>query len=311
MDPEQAIEVSGLRKRFGPVEVLKGLDLRVPRGAVLALLGRNGAGKTTTVRILSTLLVHDDGSALVNGFDVATQANSVRGSIGLTGQQTAVDGYLTGRENLVLMGRLFRLGARAARRRAAELLELFDLVDAADRQVRTYSGGMRRRLDLSISLLAAPPVLFLDEPTTGLDPRSRNAVWDMARRLVREGTTILLTTQYLVEADELADRVAVVEEGRIVAEGTPAELKRQVGAERLAVTLRDAAAFKVARDVLADERPRTDERSLTLDLAVEYAKDVRRVLDRLGQAGVEADDLALHKPTLDDVFLALTDRKAG
>ncbi|NIJ12365.1 ABC-2 type transport system ATP-binding protein [Saccharomonospora amisosensis] len=311
MERTQAIEVTGLRKRFGELEVLDGVDLRVPRGAVLALLGPNGAGKTTTVRILSTLLRHDGGTALVNGFDVVTQADAVRASIGLAGQQTAVDRYLTGSENLVLMGRLFRLGARAARRRATELLELFDLAGAADRQVRTYSGGMRRRLDLAVSLLAAPPVLFLDEPTAGLDPRSRNAVWDTARRLVAEGTTILLTTQYLAEADELADRVAVVDGGRIIAKGTPAELKRQVGAERLTLTMTDAVAFGVAREVLAAERPMLDGRAFTLDVAVEYAKDVRRVLDKVAAAGVEPSELTLKKPTLDDVFLTLTGREGG
>ncbi|PXY35526.1 ATP-binding cassette domain-containing protein [Prauserella flavalba] len=307
---EQAIEVRGLRKSYGEVEVLKGVDLSVERGSLLALLGPNGAGKTTTVRILSTLLEPDDGVARVNGCDVVTQAAAVRGSIGLTGQQTAVDELLTGYENLVLMGRLFRLRAGAATRRARELLALFDLEDAADRLVRTYSGGMRRRLDLAISLVTSPPVLFLDEPTTGLDPRSRGDVWETVRDLLASGVTVLLTTQYLEEADQLAGHVAVVDDGRIVAEGSPAELKRQVGAERLELTFADEGALAAASRVLAAGEPRPGG-ALTLSLPVGHAKDVRRVLDELASSGVDPQQLFVAKPTLDDVFLTLTGQTTG
>ncbi|MFC4003538.1 ATP-binding cassette domain-containing protein [Prauserella oleivorans] len=310
MDPGQAIEVRGLRKAYGSVEVLKGVDLRVRRGSLLALLGPNGAGKTTTVRILSTLLAADSGTALVNGFDVVTQPANVRRSIGLTGQQTAVDGLLTGFENLVLMARLFRLRGTAPRKRARELLDRFGLDHAADRQVKTYSGGMRRRLDLAISLITAPPVLFLDEPTTGLDPRSRTEVWDTVRDLLAGGVTVLLTTQYLEEADQLADRVAVVDGGRIVAEGTPAELKQRVGAERLELTFGDAETVALARRILPAE-PADAERVLTVSVPVEHAKEVKQVLDRLAASGAEPEELFVAKPTLDDVFLTLTGASAG
>ncbi|PXY30047.1 ABC transporter [Prauserella coralliicola] len=307
---EQAIEVRGLRKSYGDVEVLKGIDLSVERGSLLALLGPNGAGKTTTVRILSTLLEPDGGVARVNGHDVVAQAAAVRGSIGLTGQQTAVDELLTGYENLVLMGRLFRLRTGAARRRARELLARFDLEDAADRLVRTYSGGMRRRLDLAISLVTSPPVLFLDEPTTGLDPRSRGGVWETVRDLLASGVTVLLTTQYLEEADQLAGHVAVVDGGRIVAEGSPSELKRHVGAERLELTFADERALAAASRVLAAEEPRAGG-PLALSRPVEHAKDVKRMLDQLAESGVEPDRLFVAEPTLDDVFLTLTGQPTG
>ncbi|SFP73652.1 ABC-2 type transport system ATP-binding protein [Amycolatopsis arida] len=307
---DTAIDVRGLRKSFGAVSVLEGVDLRVEPGRMLALLGPNGAGKTTTVRILGTLLRPDGGTATVAGYDVVRRARQVRRVIGLTGQQAAVDGLLTGRENLVLMGRLFRLAPAAARRRAGELLERFDLADAADRQVRTYSGGMRRRLDLAISLITAPAVLFLDEPTTGLDPRSRLAVWDTVRELMGTGVTILLTTQYLEEADQLADRVAVIDHGRVVAEGTADELKRRVGAERLELVFPAPPAFGIALRLLAAEQPRGDEPTLGLSLPVTGARDVRRILDRLAEAGAEPDRLAVSTPTLDDVFLTLTGHPA-
>ncbi|WP_431928815.1 ATP-binding cassette domain-containing protein [Amycolatopsis tucumanensis] len=297
------IEVSGLRKAFGGREVLGGVDLTVERGSVVSLLGPNGAGKSTTVRILTTLLAPDAGSVRVGGFDVVRQARDVRRIIGVTGQQTGVDRLLTGYENLVMMGRLFRLGTAAARRRASELLEKFDLTEAAGRPVKTYSGGMERRLDLAISMITAPPVLFLDEPTTGLDPRSRAGVWETVRDLLAGGVTVLLTTQYLEEADELADRVAVIDGGRVVAEGTPASLKQRVGSERLDLTFATAEAFEVARLVLGEAHA---GEGLVLNVPVDGARDVREVLERLDQAGAEVADLALTRPSLDDVFLSLT-----
>jgi ABC-2 type transport system ATP-binding protein len=306
MDPGYAIEARGLRKSFGEVEVLKGVDLHVERGTMLALLGPNGAGKTTTVRILTTLLAHDGGTATVAGHDVTRDSRAVRRAIGLTGQQTAVDGLLTGRENLVMMGRLFRLTPARARRRTGELLEQFDLGDAAERQVRTYSGGMRRRLDLAVSLITAPPVLFLDEPTTGLDPRSRNAVWETVRGLLGSGVTVLLTTQYLEEADQLADRVAVIDGGRVVADGTAAELKRRVGAERLQLTFSDGETVAVAHGALP-EAEASGERELSVPIG--QTADVRRVLEELAGLGVEPAHLAVVTPTLDDVFLSLTGRQ--
>ncbi|WP_435121575.1 ATP-binding cassette domain-containing protein [Amycolatopsis thermoflava] len=297
------IEVSGLRKAFGGREVLGGVDLTVERGSVVSLLGPNGAGKSTTVRILTTLLAPDAGTVRIGGFDVVRQAPDVRRIIGVTGQQTGVDRLLTGYENLVMMGRLFRLGAAAARRRATELLERFDLTEAAGRPVKTYSGGMERRLDLAIGMITAPPVLFLDEPTTGLDPRSRAGVWETVRDLLAGGVTVLLTTQYLEEADELADRVAVIDGGRVVAEGTPASLKQRVGSERLDLTFATAEAFEVARLVLGEAHA---GEGLVLNVPVDGARDVREVLERLDRAGADVADLALTRPSLDDVFLSLT-----
>ncbi|WP_431905797.1 ATP-binding cassette domain-containing protein [Amycolatopsis thermoflava] len=297
------IEVSGLRKAFGGREVLGGVDLTVERGSVVSLLGPNGAGKSTTVRILTTLLAPDAGTVRIGGFDVVRQAPDVRRIIGVTGQQTGVDRLLTGYENLVMMGRLFRLGAAAARRRATELLERFDLTEAAGRPVKTYSGGMERRLDLAISMITAPPVLFLDEPTTGLDPRSRAGVWETVRDLLAGGVTVLLTTQYLEEADELADRIAVIDGGRVVAEGTPASLKQRVGSERLDLTFATAEAFEVARLVLGEAHA---GEGLVLNVPVDGARDVREVLERLDRAGADVADLALTRPSLDDVFLSLT-----
>ncbi|SEO46383.1 ATP-binding cassette domain-containing protein [Amycolatopsis saalfeldensis] len=296
-----AIEARGLRKSYGDVHVLEGVDLSVERGTMFALLGPNGAGKTTTVRILSTLLDADGGTVTVNGHDVAGRKRKVREQIGLTGQDTAVDELLTARENLEMMARLFHLSAAAAKSRAVELLAQFDLVDAADRPVKTYSGGMRRRLDLAISLITSPPVLFLDEPTTGLDPRSRSAMWDAIRELLSNGTTILLTTQYLDEADQLADRIAVIDKGRVVAEGTAAELKRKVGTERLKLEFATAAEAARAHQIVG---------GVVLDTAVSVGIDqpaeVRRVLNQVADAGLETTGIELSEPTLDDVFTTLT-----
>ncbi|HEY8523384.1 MAG TPA: ATP-binding cassette domain-containing protein [Acidimicrobiales bacterium] len=313
---EYTVDVRGLRKSFGGREVLAGLDLRVRPGEVFALLGPNGAGKTTTVRILSTLLRPDAGRVVVAGYDVVAEPGAARGAISLTGQYTAVDQILTGRENLVMVGRLRRLGRAGARRRAAELLDQFGLADAADRRVATYSGGMRRRLDLAMSLVVRPALLVLDEPTTGLDPRSRRDVWEAVTALVSSGVTLLLTTQYLEEADALADRVAVIDRGRAVAEGTPAELKAQVGREtvELAYAGAEAAAraARAARALAAAGRgPAVVEeadRPVVRVAGDGTAEDVHRVLDAVAAVGAPADRLTLRRPSLDEVFLALTDR---
>ncbi|WHT21267.1 ATP-binding cassette domain-containing protein [Crossiella sp. CA-258035] len=306
MDSDAVISVSGLRKSFGSTPVLRGVDLTVRRGRMLALLGPNGAGKTTVVRILSTLLAADGGTALVNGAEVGRRPDRVRRMIGLTGQQTALDGLLTGRENLVMLGRLHRLSRRAAKARATELLAEFELAGAADRAVSGYSGGMRRRLDLAASLITAPPVLFLDEPTTGLDPRSRNTLWTAIERLLAEGTTILLTTQYLEEADRLADQVVLLDHGRVIAEGSPAELKATVGAERLELTFAGTAELDRALAALPAEALRHEGEAPRLSLAVDGARQLRQVLEQLETAGLEPTGLALTRPTLDDVFLSLT-----
>jgi ABC-2 type transport system ATP-binding protein len=302
-----AIEASGLRKSFGDVEVLKGLDLRVEPGSVLALLGPNGAGKTTTVRILSTLLAADQGTAAVAGHDVARDPAGVRGAISLTGQYAAVDEVLTGEENLRMMARLRHLGRRAARRRTADLLARFDLVAARDRRVATYSGGMRRRLDLAMSLVSNPPVIFLDEPTTGLDPRSRRDVWDAVAGLRASGVTILLTTQYLEEADRLADRVAVLDGGRIVAEGSAEELKAAVGSETVELLFADREALAGAVAALDDPRAHADVDKLGLAVPTDgAAHEIKRLLDLLADHDVAVERIELHRPTLDDVFLGLT-----
>lgn len=305
--PEYVIQVNQLSKSYGSNRVLDGIDLQVERGTMVALLGPNGAGKTTIVRILSTLLRPDTGRVLVDGHDVTTEPDKVRAVIGLAGQATAVDELLTGRENLVMMGRLYRLTARSANARAQELLEQFDLVEAAGRPAKTYSGGMRRRLDLAASLIAKPPVLFLDEPTTGLDPRSRLGMWDIIKNLLADGTTILLTTQYLEEADHLADRIVVIDVGKVIAAGTPSALKSTVGNDRLELTLGDADSFARAVSALGgsviDADP--DEFSATVVIK-ETHSDVRRALDTLADAGITVQTVAVHKPTLDDVFLSLT-----
>lgn len=302
-----AIEAKNLRKSYGKNEVLRGISLNVERGTMLALLGPNGAGKTTTVRILSTLLGFDKGTVTVEGFDVKKQSDEVRGVIGLTGQSAAVDEMLTGRENLVMMGRLYHLTAKSAKTRAQELLEEFDLVEAANRPAKTYSGGMRRRLDLAVSLIATPPIIFLDEPTTGLDPRSRIAMWDIINRLKKEGATILLTTQYLEEADQLADKIVVIDGGKVIAEGTAKELKGKVGHDRLELTFGGSATYKKAVTVLGKSVQESDaeEKSVTVVLK-DTNTDVRKVLDVLQKEKLKFDSMAVHKPTLDDVFLSIT-----
>ncbi len=307
---DYVIQAKGLMKSYGSNNVLKGIDLQVERGTMLALLGPNGAGKTTTVRILSTLLSFDGGSVSVEGYDVASEADKVRGVIGLTGQSAAVDELLTGRENLVMMGRLYRLTAKSAKERADELLEEFDLVAAADRPAKTYSGGMRRRLDLAVSLIAAPPVIFLDEPTTGLDPRSRLAMWDIIRRLMEKGTTILLTTQYLEEADQLADQIIVIDGGKVIAEGTAKELKSKVGKDRLELTFASAGTLKSAASALGKDVVDTDEKNRTVTVIIQDTNvDIKKALDTLASKKISLESMAVHKPTLDDVFLSLTGKQ--
>ena len=306
-----AIHVEGVTKRFGVTVALAGVDLDVAEGTVFGLLGPNGAGKTTLVRVLATLLAPDAGRAEVFGRDVVHEAAAVRRLLGLTGQFAAVDEILTGRENLQMFGRLFDLSRDEARRRAAELLERFELADAADRPARTYSGGMRRRLDLASSLLTRPRILFLDEPTTGLDPRSRNEIWAIVRELVREGTTIMLTTQYLEEADQLADRIAVIDHGRVIAQGTGNELKDRVGGQILEVELTSAAQRDEAQSVLAavgcgDPEPGERPDRLTLPAPRDGLELIEDAASALRQARIEVSDLGLRRPTLDDVFLQLT-----
>jgi ABC-2 type transport system ATP-binding protein len=307
---EYVIEVKNLTKSYGKTAVLKGIDLQVERGTMLALLGPNGAGKTTTVRILSTLLRFDGGTVTVEGHDVTAEADQVRRVIGLTGQSAAVDELLTGRENLVMMGQLYRLKAASAKARARELLEQFDLVEAADRPAKTYSGGMRRRLDLAVSLIATPPVVFLDEPTTGLDPRSRLAMWDIIKDLLADGTTILLTTQHLEEADQLADRIVVIDGGKVIAEGTPTALKSRVGNDRLELIFADDMTFERAVAALGRDVIDSNAKDMSATVAIQETNaDVKRALDMLAQAGIVVESLAVHKPTLDDVFLSLTGKQ--
>jgi ABC-2 type transport system ATP-binding protein len=309
-----AIEAEGLvkvyRSRRSQVRALDGVDLTVAEGTVLGLLGPNGAGKTTTVRILATLLKPDAGRATVAGFDVLRHPDQVRSVIGLSGQYAAVDENLTGRENLWLFGRLYQLRSAEAHRRADDLLVQFDLDEAGDRVVKTYSGGMRRRLDLASALIGRPRLLILDEPTTGLDPRSRLGMWDVIRDLVREGVTLLLTTQYLEEADELADQIAVVDHGRIIARGTADELKAQVGGERIEVVVRDRSAIGPARELLARDAgddTTLDEHTRKLTVPADGgAQTLVQVVRDFDEAGIHIDDIALRRPTLDDVFLALT-----
>ena len=309
-----AVVVEGLVKRFGGNTALGGVDLTVPEGTVLGLLGPNGAGKTTVVRILSTLLRPDAGRAQVAGLDVVGQADRVRATIGLTGQYAAVDEYLTGQENLEMVGRLYRLGKRESRLRAGQLLERFELTDAANRPAKTYSGGMRRRLDIAASLIARPRVLFLDEPTTGLDPRSRLAMWEFIADLVSDGTTILLTTQYLEEADRLADRMVVIDKGEVIARGTADELKAQVGGQRLELTVRTVEQLAVVTDALrplAHGELHGDQQTRRLSVPVTGGTDtLAEALRRL--SGVQADvlDIGLRRPDLDDVFLTLTGHAA-
>jgi daunorubicin/doxorubicin transport system ATP-binding protein len=309
-----AIEAVGLSKSFGPTRAADEVDLAVPEGAVYGLLGPNGAGKTTAIRMLATLLLPDAGEATVLGHNVVRDADAVRSRISLTGQFASVDQDLTGRENLVFLARLLGYSRPGARRRAGELLQAFGLEGAANRSVKTYSGGMRRRLDIAASVVVTPELLFLDEPTTGLDPRSRDQVWQIVRALAGRGTTVMLTTQYLDEADRLAGRIAVMDRGRVIAEGTSAELKASVGSGVLRVSLRDAGARpraeRALREVLgADPRPGSDASSLAIGAA--DAVDAARAVDELARAGVELASFSLDQPSLDEVFLTLTGRPAN
>ncbi|MFH8895324.1 ATP-binding cassette domain-containing protein [Streptomyces coeruleorubidus] len=305
-----AIYAEGLVKTFGDVKALDGVDLDVPEGTVLGLLGPNGAGKTTTVRCLTTLLRPDSGRAVVAGIDVLEQPDAVRRSIGLSGQFAAVDEYLTGRENLQMVGQLYQMRAKAAKERAAQLLEQFHLADAADRPTKTYSGGMRRRLDLAAALVVSPPVMFMDEPTTGLDPRNRQQLWEVIKQLVSGGTTLLLTTQYLEEADHLAHDIAVVDHGRVIAKGTADQLKARTGGERVEVVVHEREHIQAAAEVLAgfgkgDTTVEEHMRKLTAPVTG-GAKLLAEVIRELDTRGIEIDDIGLRRPTLDDVFLSLT-----
>jgi ABC-2 type transport system ATP-binding protein len=310
------IRTSGLVKHYGKVVALDGLDLSVPKGTVLGLLGPNGAGKTTAVRILTTLLDADEGSAEVAGLDVRAEPHKVRERIGLSGQTAAVDEHLTGFENLDMVGRLYHLGRQRSRARARELLDRFDLEEAANRPAKTYSGGMRRRLDLAAALVAEPEVLFLDEPTTGLDPRSRAQMWETIQELARGGSTVLLTTQYMEEADRLADDIVVIDHGRKIAEGNPDKLKAQIGGERVEIVVETQDEIPAAHSVLVDfcggeEEIQVDRQTRRLTAAVTGGVAVlRAVLQRLGEREIKAVDIGLRRPTLDDVFLSLTGHSA-
>lgn len=304
------IEVKNIQKSYGKLEVLKDVSFTVKQGSIVALLGPNGAGKTTTVRILSTLLKSNGGTAKISGYDVSTESDKVRSIIGLTGQSAAVDELLTGRENLEMMGRLYRLTKQSAKARADELLNEFDLVDAADRPAKTYSGGMRRRLDLAVSLIATPPVIFLDEPTTGLDPRSRIAMWDIIKGLVAKGTTLLLTTQYLEEADQLADKIVVIDNGVVIAQGTASELKGKIGNDRLELTFKDEKTLTAAKKALGKAVIEDGDKELTAVVLIKDTNsDMRKTLDILAEQKIKIDTMDIRKPTLDDVFLSLTGKQ--
>ncbi|MEX1655140.1 ATP-binding cassette domain-containing protein [Streptomyces pseudovenezuelae] len=300
-----AVSAVGLRKSYGDKVVLDGIDLRIPTGSVFALLGPNGAGKTTVVKILSTLVSADDGQALVGGHDLAADPQGVRAAIGVTGQFSAVDGLITGEENMLLMADLHHLSRRDGRRIAGELLERFDLTEAANKPASTYSGGMKRRLDIAMTLVGSPRIIFLDEPTTGLDPRARHTMWQIIRDLVSDGVTVFLTTQYLDEADELADSIAVLNDGRIVAEGTAEELKRLIPGGHVRLRFTDPDTYRSAASTLGEASH--DDEALTLQLPSDGSqRELRSILDWLDAAGVEADELTVHTPDLDDVFFALT-----
>ncbi len=311
---QQAIVVKNLRMSYGKLKVLDGINFTVEHGKILALLGPNGAGKTTTIRILSTLLLPDGGEASINGYDVTKHSGDVRANIGLTGQFAAVDEYLTGEENMHMMGRLYRLSMSDTKRRTNDLMKQFDLVEASKRPVKTYSGGMKRRIDLAMSLIANPPIIFLDEPTTGLDPRSRLTMWDIIKRLAKDGTTILLTTQYMDEADHLADSIVVIDEGKVIAKGTADTLKAQVGADRLEIVIGKKSSFEKAVAIIGKK----DGKSLQSDAerrVVSIAsgggvKKLKEVLQMLEDARIEVESVSLHRPTLDDVFLTLTGHAA-
>ena len=312
------IEATGLTKTYksktGPVHALAGLDLTVPRGTVKAILGPNGAGKTTVVKILTTLIRPDRGTAIVDGINVLDDPKAVRSIIGVSGQYAAVDENLTGFENLEMVGRLYHLGGAASRQRAQELIDLFELTAAGNRPVKGFSGGMRRRIDLAGALVFNPKILFLDEPTTGLDPRSRMALWGVINRLVENGTTVLLTTQYLEEADQLADSIAVIDDGKVIAEGTSDELKAQIGGHRVVIALVDSADAAAAREVLARYgagEPQVSSDGRGIDVAVtDGPPALQHVLADLRSAGIELHDAGMRRPTLDDVFLKLTGHKA-
>lgn len=304
---EYTIIVKGLRKSYKNQTVLDGLDFTVKKGTIFALLGPNGAGKTTTIRILCTLLLPDSGQVVINGYNVVKEADKVRRFIGLTGQYAALDEYLTGKENLEMIGRLYHLRHSEIKQRTNELLEQFDLTEASNRIVKTYSGGMRRRLDLAVSLIASPPVIFLDEPTTGLDPRSRLILWDIVKRIASSGTTILLTTQDMDEADHLADRLIVIDGGRIIAEGTSDELKSRVGSERLEITIAQTSKLEDAKEVLGGNGIHLDsERRLLSMKAKDGVQQLKQVLNFLEEVGIGVENVSFHRPTLDDVFLTLT-----
>jgi ABC-2 type transport system ATP-binding protein len=304
------ITMSGIEKSYKDLRVLDGLDLNVQKGSVFALLGQNGAGKTTIIRILSTLLKPDAGRATIMGYDVVKHPEEVRKVISLTGQYAAVDELLTGAENMLMMGRLYHLSHANARRRTIELLDQFDLADAAQRIVKTYSGGMRRRLDLALSLIATPPVLFLDEPTTGLDPRSRLTMWKLIKDLLMSGVTVFLTTQYLEEADQLADKIAVIDDGKIIAEGTAEQLKQQVGREYLELAFAHPHDFRKARQVLGSQVLHYDEQKNIISIVIDGSpRHLKQILDQMEHAAIEVNSLSLRKPTLDDVFLTITGRQ--
>lgn len=308
---DYAVIVNKLQKSYKDLKVLRGVSFKVKKGSIFALLGPNGAGKTTTIKILSTLLKADGGTATINGYDVVKDDAGVRASIGLTGQYAAVDEYLSGEENLRMMGRLYRLSVKESEERAKALLKQFDLVSAGQRPVRTYSGGMKRRIDLAMSLIASPPVIFLDEPTTGLDPRSRLTMWEIIKDLAKGGTTIFLTTQYMEEADHLAENIVVIDGGKVIAEGTADSLKAKIGSDRLEVTLGKKGDLDKAKSAIGIKDVQTDEDRRSLSVASKKGvTTLKKVLADLERANVEVESISLHRPTLDDVFLSLTGHAA-